>query len=106
MEEYILLDSKKLNKMLSVNGDATMIFLHLLLTANSSETVVFGTKINKGELVNTIDGLAKETGYKSNVIDEALDYLATKEMIELKQFDHKNAFFIKVNNFDKYYGEE
>lgn len=80
-----------------------VVFLHLILTANVTDSTYMGYTIKRGQLVTSRHQLAKECGMSDQNVRTALSHLvATKEV---NQLTNQLGTIITICNYDSYNGD-
>lgn len=78
------------------------LFLHLLLIANFTDTRFFGRKIKRGQVVTSLDSLAKETGMSIQNIKTAIKHLiSTNEITNLSTRQYRIITITKYDDYQK-----
>ena len=77
-----------------------VLFLHLLLTANFTDTRFLGKKIKRGQLVTSLASMAEETGLSVQNVKTALKHLISTN--EITNVSTQNYRIITVVKYDEY----
>lgn len=78
----------------------TLVFLHLLLKANSEDVLWKGMKVSKGSFVTTYQELMIELKYSKSRIRRAIDSLVMTEYIDVESTYQYTL--ITINNYDDF----
>lgn len=82
------------------DGNTKDLFLHLLLTANFTDTRFMGRKIKRGQIVTSLSSLAEETGMSVQNVKTALKHLiSTNEVTNVSTQQYR---IITVVKYDEY----
>lgn len=82
------------------NPNTAFLFIHLLLSANFTDTRFMGKKIRRGQMVTSLHSLSEETGLTIQEVKTALKHLiSTNEITNVSTSQYRIITVVKYNEY-------